>query len=112
MSKTRIQLDEKVPLTLTVTERKMVLDDLMFMDQENEQAIRETPSGKPVMMTLGELDDFIGYIQPKRTTPRISGSKESSTVSTTRFKACSTNSRRSMTTLFRSRKVENAWASR
>ena len=62
MSKTRIQLDEKVSLTLTATERKLVLGDLMIMDQENEQAIRETPTGEPVMMTLGDLDVFIGYI--------------------------------------------------
>ena len=62
MSKTRIQLDKKVPLKLTATERKLVLDDLMIMDQESEQAIRETPAGKPVMMTLGDLDVFIGYI--------------------------------------------------
>ena len=62
MSKKLIQPDEKVPLKLTATERKLVLGDLMIMDQENEQAIRETPTGEPVMMTLGELDDFIGYI--------------------------------------------------
>ena len=62
MSKTRIQPDGKVPLKLTATERKLVLDDLMIMDQGNEQAIRDTPTGKPVMMTLGDLDVFIGYI--------------------------------------------------
>ena len=62
MSRKLIQPDEKVPLKLTATERKLVLGDLMIMDQENEQAIRDTPAGKPVMMTLGDLDDFIGYI--------------------------------------------------
>ena len=62
MSRKLLQPDEKVPLKLTATERKMVLDDLMIMDQENEQAIRDTSAGKPVMMTLGDLDDFIGYI--------------------------------------------------
>ena len=57
MSRKFIQPDEKVPLKLTATERKMVLDDLLCLDQENEQAIRETPSGKPVMMTLDELQN-------------------------------------------------------
>jgi hypothetical protein len=62
MLRKRIQRDEKVPLKLTATERKMVLDDSMIMDQESERAIQETPSGEPVMMTLGDLDVFIGYI--------------------------------------------------
>lgn len=57
-----IQPGEKVPLKLTATERKLILDDLMCLDKENEQVIRETPPGKPVMMSLDALDDFAGYI--------------------------------------------------
>ena len=34
----------------------------MCLDEDYEQIIRETPTGKPVMMTLDELDDFGGYI--------------------------------------------------
>ncbi len=58
----QIRSGEKVPLKLTATERKLVLNDLMSLDQEYEQIIDGTPSGKPVMMTLDELDDFGGYI--------------------------------------------------
>ena len=61
-TKKQIQPDEKVPLKLTATERKLVLTDLMSLDEEYEQIIEGTPSGKPVMMTLDELDDFGGYI--------------------------------------------------
>jgi hypothetical protein len=62
MSRKRIQPGEKVSLKLTQTERKLVLEDLMCLDEECEQIIRDTPLGKPVMMTLGDLDDFGGYI--------------------------------------------------
>ena len=58
----QIQPGETVPLKLTATERKLVLEDLMCLDEECEQIIRDTPLGKPVMMTLGDLDDFGGYI--------------------------------------------------
>ncbi len=62
MPRTHIQPDEKLPLKLTATERKLVLGDLMILDQYCEQIIRETPSGKPVMMTLDDLDVFGGYV--------------------------------------------------
>jgi len=62
MAKKQIQPGEKVSLKLTQTERKLVLEDLMCLDEECEQIIRDTPLGKPVMMTLGDLDDFGGYI--------------------------------------------------
>ena len=61
-TKKQIQPGEKVPLKLTATERKLVLEDLMCLDKECEQVIQGTPTGKPVMMTLGELDDFGGDI--------------------------------------------------
>jgi len=61
-TKKQIQPGEKVPLKLTATERKLVLEDLMCLDDNYEQIIRETPTGKPVMMTLDDLDDFGGYI--------------------------------------------------
>jgi hypothetical protein len=52
MWKKRIQPAEKVPLKLTATERKMILEELMCFDEDYEQIIRDTPSGKPVMMNL------------------------------------------------------------
>jgi hypothetical protein len=58
----QIQPGETVPFKLTATERKLVLEDIMCLDEDYEQIIRETPTGKPVMMTLDELDDFGGYI--------------------------------------------------
>jgi len=48
----QIQPGETVPLKLTATERKLVLEDLMCLDEEYEQIIQGTPSSKPVMMTL------------------------------------------------------------
>jgi hypothetical protein len=61
-AKKQIQVDEKVPLNLTAAERKLVLDGVTLLDDEFEQIIRETPTGKPVMVTLDDLDDFGGYI--------------------------------------------------
>ncbi len=57
-----IQPGEKVPLKLTATEWKLVLEDLMRLDQEHEQVIRDTPAGKPMMLTLDDLEEFSGYI--------------------------------------------------
>lgn len=61
-AKRRLQPGEKAPLKLTAAERKLVLEDLSCLDQEHEQIIRGTPAGKPVMLTLDDLDDFGGYI--------------------------------------------------
>jgi len=60
--KKKIQQGEKVPLKLTAAERKLILDVLMCLDQDYEQFIREAPTGKPVMMTLDDLENFGGYI--------------------------------------------------
>ena len=61
-TKKQIEPGERVPLKLTAAERKLVLEDLMCLDDNYEQIIRDTPIGKPVMMTLDDLDDFGGYI--------------------------------------------------
>ena len=61
-AKKYIQSGEKVPLKLTATERNMILEDLMLLDQNYEEIVRNTPSEKPVMMTLDDLEDFGGYI--------------------------------------------------
>jgi hypothetical protein len=62
MSKKHLQPGEKVPLKLTATERKLILEDLMCLDRYSEQILQSTPSGKPVMMTLDDLDELGGYI--------------------------------------------------
>jgi len=61
-SKKQIQISEKVPLKLTAAERKRILEDVTCLDRDCEQTIRDTPSGKPVMMTLDELNDVCGYL--------------------------------------------------
>lgn len=61
-TKQQIRPSEKLPLKLTAAERKLVLEGLTCLDQEIEQVIRDTPSGKPVMMPLDDLDDFGGYV--------------------------------------------------
>lgn len=62
MWKKRIALGEKVSLKLTRTETKSILEELPCLDRQHEQTIQETPAGKPVMMTLDDLEDFCGYI--------------------------------------------------
>jgi hypothetical protein len=62
MLKKQIQPGEKVGLKLTQTERKLVLDGLTCLDDEYEEIVRTTPTSKPVMLTLDELDDFGGYV--------------------------------------------------
>jgi len=61
-AKKQIQPGEKVPLKLNATERKLVVEDLTCLDRNYVEIIRNTPTGKPVMMTLDDLDDFGGYI--------------------------------------------------
>jgi hypothetical protein len=57
-----IRPDEKLPLILTAAERKLVLEGLTCLDQEIEQAVKDTPTGQPVWMTLDDLDVFGGYV--------------------------------------------------
>jgi len=58
----QITATTKVPLKLTAAERKLILDDLMSLDDNYAQAIRETPTTRPVQFTLDEWEDFGGYI--------------------------------------------------
>ena len=57
-----IQPGEKVPLKLTATERKLVLEELMCLDEDYEQIIRDTPTGKPVMMMFVETVEVDGQL--------------------------------------------------
>ncbi|NQU20920.1 MAG: hypothetical protein HQ567_06520, partial [Candidatus Nealsonbacteria bacterium] len=58
----QIKPGEKVGLKLTAAERKLILNDLIGVDQEHVQAIQDTPLGKPVYFTLCELDGLSGSI--------------------------------------------------
>ncbi len=63
MSKRKhIQPDETVPLKLTATERKLLLENVSCMDERFQTLIREAPAGKPLMMTLDDCDELGGYI--------------------------------------------------
>ena len=57
-----IQPGTKVGLKLTTAERRLILDDLMSLDDNYAEAIRETPADQPVKFTLDEWEDFGGYI--------------------------------------------------
>ncbi len=53
LTQKQIQPGEEVPLKLNAAERKLILDDLLCLDQVSEQIIRETPISKSVKMPFG-----------------------------------------------------------
>lgn len=61
-SKKNIRPGEKVPLKLNDAERTLVLEEVNCVDDEYLEAVRRTPPGQPVMVTLDELNDFGGYV--------------------------------------------------
>jgi hypothetical protein len=60
--KKQIRFGEKVPLKLTAAQRTLIIDEVTCLDQEYEQAIRDTPLGEPIMMSLDVLEDLGGFI--------------------------------------------------
>ncbi len=62
MWKKLVKPNEKIGLKLTTAERELVLESVMCLDGDYEEVLRKTPTGKPVMMTLDEFEDFGGYI--------------------------------------------------
>ena len=54
--------EEKFGLILSEAERKLILDEVLCLDGEYEEVIRSTPTAEPIMLTLGQWDDFGGYI--------------------------------------------------
>ena len=60
--KNQIEPGEKLPLKLTASERKLVLEETLFLEKEPEQIIGQTPAGKPIMMSLDDLDDLVGHL--------------------------------------------------
>jgi len=57
-----IQPGTKIGLKLTAAERKLILDDLMCLDDNYTKVIGDTPVDQPVQFTLDDWDDFGGYI--------------------------------------------------
>ena len=89
----QIQPGEKIPLKLTAAERRLILDDLLCLDQDYEQIIRETPTGKPVMMTLDDLCDFGSYFAAEFNNCKDRKNKRNSTLYSRRFSDCLTHIR-------------------
>ena len=60
--KQRIKRGEKVGLELSPSERKLLLTGLVFLHEHVEAAIRSTPPGGEVMLTLSDLEDLVGHV--------------------------------------------------
>jgi hypothetical protein len=60
--KKRIKRGEKVGLELCRAERKLLLTGLVFLHEHVEAAIRSTPPGGEVMLTLSDLEDLVGHV--------------------------------------------------
>ena len=58
----QIKPGEKVGLKLTTSERNLILNDVMAVDEELIQAIRNTPPRKPILFDLDDLDCLGGCI--------------------------------------------------
>ncbi len=58
----RIKKGEKVGLELTRTERKLLLTGLVYLHKRVEEAIKSTPPGDEVMLTLGDLEVLVGHV--------------------------------------------------
>jgi hypothetical protein len=58
----RIKKGEKVGLELTRTERKLLLTGLVYLHERVEEAIKSTPPGDEVMLTLSDLEDLVGHV--------------------------------------------------
>ena len=62
MWKKLIKRGEKVGLDLSKSERKLILTGLVFLHQEVEEALKSTPAGEPIMISLGDLEDMAGHV--------------------------------------------------
>ena len=54
--------DQMLPLALTEGERKLILEDTMYIGEEYTAVIRATPTGQPVRFTLDEWKGLNGCI--------------------------------------------------
>jgi hypothetical protein len=57
-----VKPDERVGWNLTAAERKTILKDVECLDDDYEQALRETPSDQSIKLTLGDWDYLGGEI--------------------------------------------------
>ena len=54
--------EQKVPLALTEAERKLILDDLVYFEEQYALVIRATPTDQPVRFALDDWRSLIGCI--------------------------------------------------
>ena len=57
-----VKPDEKVSLKFTAAERRTILNDVEFLDDDYEQALRETPADEAIEFTLCDWDYLGGAI--------------------------------------------------
>jgi len=58
----RIEPGTKIGLKLTAAERKLILDDLMCLDDAYAEVIKDTPADQPVNFTLDDWDGLGGFV--------------------------------------------------
>jgi hypothetical protein len=61
-NKKHIKPGTKIGLKLTAAERKRILDDVVCLDVDYAQVIRNTPATEPVAFTLDEWEDLGDFI--------------------------------------------------
>jgi hypothetical protein len=60
--KNRTGRGEKAGLELTQTERKLLLTGLVYLHKDVEEAIKSTPPGDEVMLTVSDLEFLVGHV--------------------------------------------------
>ena len=72
-----IEPGTKIGLKLTAAERKLILDDLMCLDDSYAEVIKATPADQPVEFTLDDWDGLGGFIaaEANHTQDRKAGKK-------------------------------------
>ena len=62
-----IEPGTKIGLKSTTAERKLIIDDLMCLDETYAEVVRDTPADQPVPFTRDDWDDLGGYIAAEAT---------------------------------------------
>ena len=57
-----LKSDPKVPLALTEAERKLIVEDLVYVEDHYASVIRATPSDQPVRFTVEDWTSLVGCI--------------------------------------------------
>lgn len=58
----RIPPNQPVPLKLTATERKLLLEDVTCLDLELVEPIEQTPTSKPIEFSLDDWEQLGGFV--------------------------------------------------